>query len=100
MKQYLPYNPLKIKSKTFRFGLILFLISLFTVLILFLSSHKFMSSLSNIFSIELLSTTGYMFLLITSINDDFPEPFGPINITFSEYAIFKSKSLITLKPLL
>jgi len=25
-----------------------------------------------------------MFLLIISIKDDLPEPFGPINITFSE----------------
>ena len=41
-----------------------------------------------------------MLLLITSINEDLPEPFGPINITFSEYLIFKSKSLSTLKPFL
>ena len=41
-----------------------------------------------------------MFLLITSIKDDLPEPFGPINITFSECAIFKFRSLITLKPFL
>ena len=41
-----------------------------------------------------------MFLLIISIRDDLPEPFGPINITFSEYDIFKFKSLITLKPFL
>ena len=41
-----------------------------------------------------------MFLLITSIKDDLPEPFGPINTTFSEYAIFKFRSLITLKQFL
>ena len=57
-------------------------------------------SLSNIFSFDPLASTGYMFLLIISIKDDLPEPFGPINITFSEYAIFKFKSLITLKPFL
>ena len=83
MKKYLPYSPLKIKSKTCRFGFILFFISLFTVLILFLSSHIFIRSLSNIFSLDSLVITGYMFLLISSINDDLPEPFGPINITFS-----------------
>ena len=70
------------------------------VLILFLSSHKFISSLSNIFSFDSLAITGYMFLLITSIMDDLPEPFGPINMTFSEYVIFKFKSLITSKPFL
>jgi len=43
-----------------------------------------MSSLSNIFSFDSLATTGYKFLLIISIRDDLPEPFGPINITFSE----------------
>jgi len=41
-----------------------------------------------------------MFLLIISIKDVFPEPLGPIYITFSEYAIFKFKSLITLMPFL
>jgi len=51
----------------------------------------------NIFSFDSLVTTGYMVLLINSIKDDLPEPFGPINITFSEYAIFRFKSLITLK---
>ena len=56
--------------------------------------------LLNIFSFDSLSITGYMFLLITSIKDDLPEPFGPINITFSEYANFKFKSLITLKSFL
>jgi len=40
--------------------------------------------LSNIFSFDSFATTGYKFLLIISIRDDFPEPFGPINITFSE----------------
>ena len=74
--------------------------SLFTVLIFFLSSHKFISSLPNIFNFDSLVITGYMFLLITSIKDYLPEPFGPINITFSEYAIFKFKSFITLKPFL
>jgi len=52
------------------------------------------------YDFDSLAITGYMFLLITSIKDDLPEPFGPINITFSEYAIFKFKSLITLKPFL
>ncbi len=33
-------------------------------------------------------------------NDDLPEPFGPIKITFSEYAILKFKSLITLESFL
>ena len=41
-----------------------------------------------------------MFLLIRSIKDDLPEPFGPISITFSEYDIFKFKFLITLKSFL
>jgi len=59
-----------------------------------------MSSLSNIFSFDSLTSTGYMFLLIISIKDDLPEPFGPINITFSEWDIFKFKSLITLNPFL
>ena len=49
----------------------------------------------NILNKESFFITGYIFLFIKSIIDDFPEPFGPINITFSSYFSFRLKSFTT-----